>query len=479
MLKIAAIVIAVIIAVMVIFDIGLITSRFIKPNLPFMNNFQEGPQTGQATVSGTIHLNGPIPEGASVSIGVRDYGSNGSYNVFAYGMSPVDDMPWHYNQAKDGASYEFQATLDINNQVAFASDSLTVSAPATEEVLTINIESTPTASPAPAIVSGHVYINGYIPQNATFDVMARPYGSTGDFSDAVDNLPAEVKQSVNYANAVAGQKYELKGQLFDKNGTVIGSSASVVISAPSDNLVMTINSAAQPPAGSVTPIQTNAPPTAGTSATPSPSGTGTAISGTINFNGSAPGGSSVVILAKQPADTSYQTVVNGITPSNGSTWTWNGATAGVTYNMVAVLKGQVNGDQNIDYADSQTYTVAAPAVNQLFTLNTGISMGAPTGSVWITCGTKSSNNVWSGNTVNFSSTSGAQYYTFQVGSTSGGNDIANVSQAAQSTTNQTIPLGNINDSVIYYAQYAVSSVTNPTPAQMSPFSTAYTLKCPN
>src|SRR6185295_1357273 len=140
------------------------------------------------------------------------------------------------------------------------------------------------------------------------------------------------------------------------------------------------------------------------------------------FNGSAPAGTSIVILAKQPGAASYQVVVNGISPQNGSTWTWNGAIPGVTYNMVAVLKGQINGDQNIDYADSQTYTIAAPAQNQLFTLNTGISMGAPTGSVSITCGTKT-NNVWNGNTVNFSSVNGAQYYSMQVGSTSGGYDI--------------------------------------------------------
>jgi hypothetical protein len=471
MLKVAAILIVVTILGLVFFDVGYITSKLIKPNIPFLNHTQT--INNPTSVSGKIQINGPILDNSTISIGVRDRGSSGSYRVFAFGMKPADDMPWLFTEAKENTTYEFVAYLDENNQVAFSSDPTFITAPATDEVLTLNIE-TPQASPTPATISGTVYINGYIPQGATFDVMGRVYGSTGNFSEIVDNLPAQVKQAINYSNAQAGTKYEIKGQLFDKNGAVIGASQSVVLSAPSDAAQLTINSSAQPPQGSVTLIQNNtASPT-----TSSASTSGSTISGTINFNGSAPSGSSIVILAKQPSDASYQVVVNGIVPQNGSIWTWNEATPGITYNMVAVLKGQINGSQNIDYADSQTYTVAAPAQNQLFTLNTGISMGVPTGSVSITCGTKT-NNIWNANTVNFSSVTGAQYYSMQIGSTSGGYDISNIAQPAQSTTNQTITVNNLSDSVTYYAQYAVASVTNPTPAQYSPYTSAYILKCPN
>jgi hypothetical protein len=478
MLKIAVIAIVVAILGLIFFDIGLITSKFIKPNIPFLNSTSQTSGGKQGSISGTIQINGPIPQGSSLSIGVREHGSADTFNIFASGMTAIDDASWQYTQGTSGKSYQFQAYLDLNGKhFEFAtSDPITITAPATDEVLTLNIE-VPMEDPTPqsAMISGTVYINGYIPPGATFDVMGRVYGSTGNFSEVVDNLPALIKRTITYSKAQAGTKYEIKGQLFDQNGTVIGSSSSIVLSAPSDSAQMTINSSAQPPAGTVIPIQNN---TGASSVPAASSGSQTSISGTINFNGSAPSGSSIVILAKQPSDASYQVVVNGITPQNGSTWTWNGAIPGITYNMVAVLKGQINGNQNIDYADSQTYTVAAPAQNQLFTLNTGISMGAPTGSVSITCGTKT-NNVWNGNTVNFSSVTGAQYYSMQVGSTSGGNDIANIAQPAQSTSNQTITVNNINDSVIYYAQYAVASVTNPTPAQYSPYTSAYTLKCPN
>ena len=476
MLRIAAIAVAVIIFGLILFDVGFITSRYIKPNLPFMSQSQKL-GSGQAVISGTIHLNGPIPQGSSISIGIRDHGTTGDYQIFTSGLTATDDSAWQYNQAEEGKSYQLQAYLDLNGTHNATSEPITVSAPATEEVLTINIVTPPSSSPQPATISGTLYVNGYIPQGAVVDVLGRNYGSTNDFTVIVDNLSAQVKRTITYSNAVAGQKYEVKGQLIDSSGAIIGDSSVMIISAPSDNAVMTINSSAQPPAGSITPIGSTTP-SGGPTASTAPATGSSAISGTINFNGSAPGGTSIVILAKQPSDTQYQVVVNGVTPANGATWTWNGANAGTTYNMVAVLKGQQN-NQNIDYADSQTYTVAAPAQNQLFTLNTGISMGAPSGSVWITCGTKNNSNVWSGNTVNFTSVNGGQYYSFQVGSTSGGYDIANIQQAAQSTTNQTIGVSNLNDSVIYYAQYAVSSVTNPTPAQLSPYSGVYTLKCPN
>lgn len=479
--KVGLVAIVLIIFGLIFFDVGLLTSRYLKPSIPFLNSLQNNKQ---ASISGVIRLNGPIPQGSSISIGIRDHASAGDYAIFASGLPATDDSSWQYTQAEEGKSYQLQAYLDLNGTHNSTSDPLTVTAPAGEEELTINIISS-APSQETATISGTLYINGYIPQGAVFDLLARPYGSTGNYSVVVNNLSAQVQRTLSYSSASSGQKYEIKGQLFDTNGTVIGESPISVISAPSDNAVMTINSSAQPPAGTITPISSGNP-SASASPTASASGTGNAvISGTINFNGSAPSGSSIVILAKLPTDAGYSTVVNGISPNSGSTWSWNGALTGATYNMVAVLKGQVNGDQNIDYADSQTYTVAAPAQNQLFTLNTGISMGAPTGSVWITCGTKGSNNVWSGNTVNFSSVSGAQYYSFQIGSTSGGSDIANISQAAQplpsgvSNPAQTINVNNLNDSVIYYAQYAVASVTNPTPAQYSPYSGVYTLKCPN
>lgn len=475
LLKGIAIGIVVLIFALVFFDVGLITSRFIKPNLPFLHSSQQK----QASISGVIKINGPIPQGSSISIGVRDHGSAGAYKIFVSGLPAADETAWEYTGSVSGNSYELQAYLDLNGSRSTTSDPLVVTAPAGEEILTLNIETPPAPQPQPASISGVVYINGYIPQGATFDILGRVYGSSEDYSVVVKDLSATVKRTMTYANAVSGEKYEVIGKLYDGKGSLIGTSNNIAISAPSDNAELTINSSAAPPVGAITVLQNNtgSPASSAPAASILPTGS-SAISGTINFNGSAPSGSSIVILAAPQGTTnSYQVVVNGIAPANGSTWTWNGAAAGTTYNMLAVLKGQQN-NQNTDYADSQTYTVAAPAQNQLFTLNTGFSLGAPTGPVFPTCSTHNSNNTWN-MTVNFTNVTGAQYYVLQLGSTSGGNNLVNASQGAQSTSNNSQQVNaTINDSVVYYAQYAVASVTNPTPAQLSPFSGPFTIKCP-
>lgn len=475
LLKGIAIGIVVLIFALVFFDAGLITSKFVKPNIPFFNSSGQK----QVLVSGVVKINGPIPQGSSISIGVREHGLADVYKIFVT-LPAADETPWKYIGAISGNSYEFQAYLDTNGNRSTTSEPLVVTAPAGEEILTLNIETPPAPQPQPASISGVVYINGYIPEGATFDILGRVYGSLEDYSVVVKDLSATVKRTMTYTNAVSGEKYEVIGKLYDSKGSLIGTSNNIAISAPSDNAELMINSSAAPPVGAITVLQNNTSSSAPSNTPTSsalPAGS-SAISGTINFNGSAPSGSSIVILATPQGTTQdYQVVVNGITPANGSTWTWNGAAAGTTYNMLAVLKGQQN-NQNTDYADSQTYTVAAPANNQLFTLNTGFSLGAPSGPVFPTCSTHNSNNTWD-MTVNFTNVTGAQYYVLQLGSTSGGNNVVNASQTAQTTSNNTQQVNaTINDSVVYYAQYAVASVTNPTPAQLSPFSGPFTIKCP-
>lgn len=204
---------------------------------------------------------------------------------------------------------------------------------------------------------------------------------------------------------------------------------------------------------------------------------GSAISGSINLAGTPPVGTSVVIVAR-PNNSSeqFKTVVSGIAASANSKWDWTTANIGTTYDMVAVLKGSSNG-VDTDYAQSQIYIVTAPSINQVFSLNASTAPSAPNGTATITCGAKAANNTWSAN-INFPSVGGAAFYKMQLGTTSGASDINNTSQAAQSGNNQIINV-NINDSVNYYAQYAIANVLNPTAFQYSSFSSPTTVKCPN
>lgn len=200
------------------------------------------------------------------------------------------------------------------------------------------------------------------------------------------------------------------------------------------------------------------------------------ISGTIDLSGTILSNTSIVIAAKKSGSTdSYQVVVSGISASDNATWSWGSAESGVSYDLIAILKGSSNG-VNIDYAKSQIYVVNAPSSNQIFAINAGFSMNAPTNTITTTCSTYNNNNTWQA-TVNFPSVSGAQAYWLQIGTTSGASDFQNVKQNAATGDNQTISV-TLTDSVIYYAQYAVASVVNPETAQYSAFSSTQSIKCP-
>lgn len=218
--------------------------------------------------------------------------------------------------------------------------------------------------------------------------------------------------------------------------------------------------------GSLTVLQNNT-----SSQTTTPLIGSSTISGSITLTGTPPPSSSIVIVAKESGTNNPSRVVaDGITVANNSSWSWNGASSGVSYDLTAVIKGQSNG-QNIDYAASQTYTVKAPAYSQVFSINAGYSLGAPSGTITISCNTHNSNNTWAA-TVNYPAVTGAQMYHFQIGSTSGGSDIVDSVKNAQ-----TVDL-TINDNTSYYTQYSVASVSNPTAFQYSSFSSPQTIRCP-
>lgn len=195
------------------------------------------------------------------------------------------------------------------------------------------------------------------------------------------------------------------------------------------------------------------------------------ISGLIDISGTPPSGSSIVITArKSSTNEQSQTVVNGVKPQDSENWSWTAAENGVSYDMIAILKGK-SGVVDIDYAKSQTYTIKAPAYGQIFIVDIGYALSTPTGTITINCNTHYSNNTWAA-TVNFPQISGALMYKLQIGTTSGGSDIADIAKNAQ-TQDVTV-----NDSVNYYAQYAVATVSNPTSYQYSAFSSPNTIRCP-
>lgn len=411
-------------------------------------------KSGPAVVSGEFNINGVIPTGATITLTQIQLGQkNAQEMTIARGIPAADHGAWSFPNAVSGTSYELQATVQANGKTIAQSSPLQVTAPADSETLVINIASDETTVQN-AVISGDVTINGYIPQGATISVEGKLIGET-DYTTIASGLPAKTKQFMSYTTAVAGKVYQVKGQMFDVNGTAIGSSDILELTAPALDETLTINSKAQPP---VTPTAAANTPTVAPVAT--------TLSGSINFNGAAPANSRIVIFQRVTGSQNFQVAVDNITPSDGTTWQWTKAKNATWYDLVAILKQRQNDGTDKDLAKSAVMTVAAPANNIQFTLNSGISLSAPSGNITVTCNSQSG-NAWN-TTVNFPAVSGAQSYWIQIGTSNGGTERMNQTQNASGN-----PLQAVNPSfqsgVTYYARYAYANVQN-APAGSNDFS---------
>lgn len=426
-----------------------------------------------AVISGSIGFNGTVPSGATISIGQRVHKSGGQFNMVVQNLSAKDGITWSWNGAKENESYDIQAFLIENGKQVESSEILTVTAPAADEVLHLNSDAGPAPTPnpqtnkiQPATISGTFDLNGYYTVNTTITILYKVQGQSGDYQVAASGIAAKDGGSWSWGGALADTTYDMKARFISSTGANIGESPKVIVTAPATGEVFSINSTAKPPA----PAQPQ----------PTPAVSGGTVSGSINFNGAVPANSSIVILAQTGGSGQYQVVVNGIQPANGSTWSWNGAQAGQNYNLVAVLKQQNANNTQTDVATSQTMNVTAPANNQVFTINSGVSLPAPqAGNINSICNSKNqSNNTWSA-TVNFPSVASAQSYWFQIGTTSGGNNLLNTNQNSQNNPSQAVNV-TVNDSVVYYAQYAYSNTANASwnSNSYSGFSGSYQFKCP-
>jgi hypothetical protein len=408
--------------------IGIIAAVFISPK-------------SKVSISGTIDLNGTPPPNSTISILAEQ---SGEYDVIIANISASDGAAWQWNSAKSGQNYNLKLQLlDSNNQPITTTNPQVVTAPASSVALRLNytppestapVSATPTSvDPIPAFITGNIDLNGYIPEGSTITLQQQLVGAT-NYQTFGTPFSAADKEEWVWKEAVTNQQYNIQAVLVSNTGLQIGKAQLLNVSAPAANETIIINSTATPPT---------------TTNTPSPSSS--TIFGTINLNGVVPSGASIVILAATPGTSNYQTVVSGISPTNGATWSWTTAQTGVAYQMVAVLKNSSLADISV----SSAQTITSPAANESFMLNSNASLPAPANLPSITCNTKTSaTNSWSA-TINYPAIPGAQTYWLQLGTTSGASDMINVTQGSSTsvyvTTNATL-----NDSVSYYAQYAYS-----------------------
>jgi len=312
--------------------------------------------SASTAIAGTLNINGVVPSGSVLVLSQMESGSGAAPTEFSTVNNPTDQASWTFSGAQSGKTYIIQGMLKSSNGVELSkSNTITVTAPATNQVITINLIGKDLTGVAE--ISGTVKVNGFIPSGSSVSLLAKTPNT--QYQAVREGMPARESTSVSTDKAVAGQEYTIIGYLYNSNGAKIGESDPLDIVAPARNEVLTINSNA------AAPTPTNAPTNA-----PAPK---SKISGTIRLNGVAPSNSRIVILQAPMNSSDFTVAIDNVPAKDGQAWVWPGAVSGTWYNMQAVLKQRQSNGTDIDVAVSGQQTVAAPAINVLFTINSGIA----------------------------------------------------------------------------------------------------------
>lgn len=412
-----------------------------KAELPSITQWK-----GNSTVSGTLDLNGTPPQGATIAVEAKRNGES-SYTIVASGISPIDGATWSWGGAESGVDYSFRAVLQTNGNTVARSDNTNIVAPATEEVLRMNLPSasfaagtatmpsdtTSAQTQTPSSISGIFNLNGYIPPTSTINILARKQGDS-NFIVVAQSIPAIDNGAWSWTNSIQNTTYEVQAVV--STGSTSLSSQVVTMTAPATNEVLTINSNIQPPTPAIV-----------------------SISGTFNLNGSIPSGSTISVATRVTGTSQFNTVLSGINAINNATWSWNQATSGTSYDIQASLISNGN-----TVAQSQILTVSAAASGESLTINaTNQPPTPPSGTITNNC-VGTSNGLWqvSFNYNNNNAVQNAQQFQFQVGTSSGGNQMVSVTNnPSNPNQSQNYTSGFVfTQGQTYYAQYSYATCQN-------------------
>lgn len=223
-----------------------------------------------ATISGNILVAGYIPPGATIAIKGRKLGAQ-TFTTVAQNLNGQPKQFMSYTSALSGITYEVEGVLlDANGKTIGTSNVLAVTAPAVNELLTINssavptITATPTPTPASAnnpsqgnnptptpqpssgaLVSGGINLNGPAPANSRIVILSSALNAN-NYSVAVNNITPIDGSTWSWNGAQSGTWYTLIAVLKQHNAngtdTDIATSAPINVAAPATNIIFTINS---------------------------------------------------------------------------------------------------------------------------------------------------------------------------------------------------------------------------------------------
>lgn len=336
-----------------------------------LSDFYDLDQVEQSSIDGRLSFSGIKPQedgDGIVTLWQRELGSNEFRKIDTI-VELRDQASWIFADANTNKTYEIKASISSGGYFIKDSNVLIVTAPAISQVLDFNValEDIPSQLLAQArnklnqyiaensevkvTVSGLVELNGYIPDGSKIIVFQRKRGENDVFQVIDNNIAAVDGASFFWSGARLGQEYGFIAKLFDSSGINIGDSEIVSRVAPSNSVLLVINSTATTP-----PVEK--PRVA-------------VISGFVELNGAVPDGTSVLILQRKPGEIDYKEIER-LSAKNGITWSWNQVIPGQVYEIEAALQYQL---ENV--STSNMITVAAPASNEKLILNSGWTAPAP------------------------------------------------------------------------------------------------------
>lgn len=197
---------------------------------------------------------------------------------------------------------------------------------------------TPTPMRVATMISGIIAFQGYAKDEAYLVIVERSLGKK-EFKSVVTGLiPQTGLIPWVWKDATSGTGYELKAQL-KVRGETVQESAVVAVSAPAQDVSLTLISEQDPPV----PQQAS-------------------ISGVVHLDGFIPSGSSLSVQSRISGKGNYSTVVSGFPAQDNTNWSWTGASLGETYDISIILKNA----SGVAISSDPGKTITAPSAGLLF-----------------------------------------------------------------------------------------------------------------
>lgn len=199
-----------------------------------------------------------------------------------------------------------------------------------------------------ASLNGFIDLNGYVPANATLNILAKKVTDT-DFQLIIKDLSATDGTPWSYDQAISGQAYELQAYIQLSDGTKSDYTPIKTTVAPAQDLRLMIDSTHQPPE-----------PAKGD------------ISGFFDINGYYPTGSQLALYYSIHDENEWQ-LVTKIAVKDKEIWTLSDAIKGNNYDF----QTHVLDNNGKTLFKSEIISALAPASNERMRLNSQLSPPQP------------------------------------------------------------------------------------------------------